>query len=312
MEFHYDKKKNYRPIPPHEQTLPTVTAEKFHLVTREKPKHLEGVCFDKSGDMFFTSTYEGKIYKLDMNTQKMTCMWHDPDLKPASVKLHRDGRMFISCLGTAAKSGRIVVANQDGTEERIIAEGYDVDDIVFDSQGGFYFTHFVGTVYNPIGGIYYVTPDLETMECFIPNLCAPNGVCLSTDEKIMWVTEFTAGRLLRIPLGSPYGSVAYHFTGFYGPDSCSVDEDDNVYVALFEQGRVLVFSPDGFPIGQILMPNRDIGSNLCSSHPMVHPDTKEVYISTADDINNEGSWIMKAPAFAKGNKKAFQFTEEGV
>ena len=70
----------------------------------------------------------------------------------------------------------------------------------------------------------------------------------------------------------------------------------------------MVFNPYGCPIGQILMPNREIGHNLCTSHPMVRPGKKELYITTADDNGDEGSWIMKAPAFAEGNKKAFQFT----
>jgi len=307
MDFSYNYTKDYRPIPPGERFERTVTAEKFHLVTSEKPKHLEGLCFDRDGNMYFTSTYDGAVFFLDMKTKEMTCKWKDPDLKAASVKLHKDGRMFISCLGTEKKSGRIVVVRQDGTEERVIAEGYDIDDIVFDHEGGFYFTHFVGTINNPTGGIYYVPPSLEGLSCVVSNLCAPNGVCLSTDEKIMWVTEFSAGRLLQVPMNSPLISVVYHFTGFYGPDSCSVDEDDNVYVAMFDQGRIIVFNRDGYPIGQILMPNREIGHNLCSSHPMVRPDTKDLYITTADDVGDEGSWIMKAPAFGKGNKSAYQF-----
>lgn len=309
MDFTYDMKTDYRPLPPGERFEKTVVAEKFHLVTKERPKHTEGIIFDRDGNMYFCSGYEGRVYKLNMTTLERECVYFDPDLKPVSVKLHRDGRLFISTLGTGKKDGRIVVLNPDYTWDRDIAVGMPVDDIVFDHEGGFYFSHFVGTVYDPCGGIYYVSPHLEHMKCFIPNLCSPNGVCLSTDESIMWVTEFTAGRLLRIPMNNlAYGSVVYHFTGYYGPDSVSVDEDDNVYVALFEQGRVMVFNKDGYPFGQVLMPGREEGKNLCSAHPMVRPDTKELYIATADDLTDEGSWIMKAPAFAKGNKKAFQFT----
>ena len=65
MTFTYNMRTDYRPIPPGEQGLQSVTAEKFHLVTREKPKHLEGICFDKYDNMYFTSTYDGKAYRLD-------------------------------------------------------------------------------------------------------------------------------------------------------------------------------------------------------------------------------------------------------
>lgn len=308
MEFKYDMSRDYRPIPPGEQGLPIVTAEKFHLVTRERPKHTEGVIFDKNGDMYFTSTYQGRIFRLNMQTMERECLWYDPDLKPVSVKLDRKGRIFISCLGTANKSGRIVVLGSDLKEERVLAEGRDIDDVAFDADGNLYYTHFIGTVYNPVGGIYKITPDMEHEELFMGNLCSPNGVCFSTDYKIMWITEFTAGRLLRIPMGSPYGSVVYHFTGYYGPDSVSVDAADNVYVCLFDQGRVMIFNPDGYPIGQILMPNREVGHNLGSAHAMVKPGTKDCYIACADDNGNEGSWIMKAPALAEGNSKAYHLT----
>lgn len=305
----YDMKTDYRPIPPGERFEKTVTAEKFHCITMERPKHTEGVIFDRLGRMLYASGYEGKVFRLDMNTLERELVWFDPDLKPVSVKIHRDGRLFISCLGTPKKDGRIVVTSPDGEWERDLAIGFPVDDIVFDHEGGLYFTHFVGTVYNPCGGIYYISPDLEHMKCFIPNLASPNGIALSTDESIMWVTEFTGGRLLRIPINSvSYGAVVYHFTGFYGPDSCSVDADDNLYVALYESGRVMVFNKDGYPFGQILMPGRDEGRNLLSTHPMVRPGTKELYISCADDITDEGSWIMKAPAFGMGNEKAFHLT----
>ena len=74
-------------------------------MTKEKPKHLEGICFDRNGDMYFTSTYEGAVYFVDMKTGKQTLKWQDKDLKAACLlKLHKDGRMFISCIGTERRS----------------------------------------------------------------------------------------------------------------------------------------------------------------------------------------------------------------
>ena len=51
--------------PPGEQSLLSVTAEKFFLVPRDRPKRLEGTTVDKNGDMYFTSNYTGRVYKLD-------------------------------------------------------------------------------------------------------------------------------------------------------------------------------------------------------------------------------------------------------
>lgn len=121
----------------------------------------------------------------------------------------------------------------------------------FDQNGNMYYTHFTGTVYNPDGAVYRVTPDFEHEEVFIPHLCGPNGICFSPDYSVMWITEFTAGRLLRIPMNNPgLGCVVYHFTGYLARHSCEVDADGNVYVCMFNQGRIMVFNPDGYPIGR--------------------------------------------------------------
>ncbi len=73
--------------------------------------------------------------------------------------------------------------------------------MVFDSKGGFYFTDFRGYSTNPLGGVYYVSPDFRTVTpAIIQNISVANGIALSTDEKVLWVTETTANRLHRIAL----------------------------------------------------------------------------------------------------------------
>ena len=120
--------------PPGEQGLLSVTAEKFFLVHRDRPKRLEGTTFDKNGDMYFTSNYTGRVYKLDMNTLELRVVWEDADTRPASVKLHRDGRMFIPCLA-GRKSGRLIMADPDGKTMDVLVEGCDIDDVAFDAEG---------------------------------------------------------------------------------------------------------------------------------------------------------------------------------
>jgi len=103
-------------------------------------------------------------------------------------------------------------------------------------------------------------PDLGTVKTFVSNLASPNGIALSTDGSILWVTETAAGVLHRIAMNDSFRSTApYRFEGFYGPDSCSVDEDDNLYVAMARQGRVMVFNSLGFLIGQVITPDCEHG-----------------------------------------------------
>ena len=193
---------------------------------------------------------------------------------------------------------------------RWILRGYSVDDLVFDKDGGFYFTDFIGSFRDRLGGVYYVNPDMNKITRFCGDMCQPNGIALSKDGTILWVTEFQAQRLHRFNIATGRASIPYHFTGFAGPDSCSIDNDDNLYVALPDQGRIMVFNHYGSPIAQIVMPGREKGHNLFTTHPMCRPGKKEVYITCKDTAkeNNEGSCVFVAGSFAEGNETMYQFT----
>ena len=81
--------------------------------------------------------------------------------------------------------------------------GYVPNDLVFDPQGGLYMSDFRGTSTLALGGVYYFPPALDTMAPVLPGLCMANGVALSPDGKVLWSTEFGAGRLHRAELRAP-------------------------------------------------------------------------------------------------------------
>ena len=64
----------------------------------------------------------------------------------------------------------------------------------------------------------------------------------------------------------------------------------------------------GYPIGQILMPGRDEGKMLRSTHPQFIPGTNQLLICTNDIENNSegGSMIYTVEGFAKGHE-SYQF-----
>ncbi len=296
------------PIPYAERHLQTVEADFFAQVSDQKFHHLEGLCFDRDDNLYVCHPFNGgEVLRLDMETKEFTHVFNDEGLFPVAVKIHKDGRLFVCCVGNT-KSGRILVMNPDGTDVKVIVEGYAVDDLVFDSKGGFYFTDYRGTIDNRIGGVYYVYPDYKTVEPVMKNLASPNGIALSKNEHVLWVTECDTNRLIRYILEKPgYQSVPYYFSGYAAPDSCCIDDEDNLYVAMFQQGRIMIFNPLGFPIGQVLLPNRDKGHNLVSTHPAIRPGTKELYICSCDDIGEEGANIFKSESFAMANTTSYQF-----
>ena len=304
------------PILAHEQGIQTITAEPW-LEISDKGLQLEGLCFDRNGDLILCEVFGGTIFHVAQPDKKITRLLKSHKENPAAVKIHKDGRLFVCYLGDFDCSGGIYAVDANGNKiQEIVSDietEYCVDDLVFDRKGGFYFTDFRGYSTNPKGGVYYVSPDFQSITPVIQNLAVANGVALSTDEKTLWVTETNTNRLHRIDLLedgvtiAPFGaSIPYHFTGHEGPDSCCIDSDDNLYVAMYGQGRVLVFNKRGYPIGQILIPGRDQGHMLRSTHPAFIPGTDQLIICSNDIENDGGSWIYTVKGFAKGHH-SYQF-----
>ena len=266
------------PLLASEQSLQTITAEPW-LEISDEGLQLEGLCFNRNGDLTLCEVFGGTIFHVTLPDKKVTQLFKSHKENPAAVKIHKDGRLFICYLGDFERSGGVFAVNAEGKAEETIVSDIDteycVDDLVFDSKGGFYFTDFRGYSTNPKGGVYYVAPDYKSITPVIQNLAVANGIALSTDEKTLWVTETNANRLHRIDLLedgvtiAPFGaSIPYHFTGHEGPDSCCIDSDDNLYVAMYGQGRVLVFNKKGYPIGQILI--QDAIKGICFVQHILH------------------------------------------
>ena len=147
---------------------------------------LEGLVFDRDHNLFLCEVFGGKIFKVDIDTKRFQQRFNQQN-KIHAVKIHKDGRLFTCYLGDFESTGGIFATDEHGEQfEEIISElntEYCIDDMVFDSKGGFYFTDFRGYSTNPKGGVYYVSPDFKTVTPVIQNISVANGVALSTDEK---------------------------------------------------------------------------------------------------------------------------------
>lgn len=314
----YEAESRHVPIPPSEQGLQTITAQPFFKVS-DQWAQLEGLCFDRSGDLFFTDILTSQVLKLELATKKMTLVYQAPaGYGCAAVKIHKDGRLFVCCGGDWLDKGCLFAIQPDGSDFQMIIPfeaGFVIDDMIFDDDGSFYFTNYKGSTGKADGGVFHVSADYKTIQTVIENLNAPNGITLTTDRSALWITETGANRLNFAYLGKDRTSVVtdccsvpYHFTGYFGPDSVCIDAEDNVYVAMYEQGRVMVFNRHGYPIGQILIPGRENGHMLHSEHAVLRPGTDELYICANDGKNNGGSWIFKVRGFAGAWTDCFQFS----
>jgi lactonase len=306
------------------QGVQTVVAEKWLLVT-EEPEGPEGLIFDRDGNLFLVVVGNGSVLKSAPPYKEVTTVYGPSKSRFATVKIHKDGRLFLCDLGEQQgyrgdDTGRIIAMQPDGSDIEVIvpAGRFTPDDMVFDDKGGFYFTDFkdytdVSNTAN--GAVYYVSPDFKTITPVLKNLASPNGIALSKNGKTLWVTETFNQQLHRLALGADgttlglYGHmIPYRFSGFGGPDSAMIDADDNVYVACFGAGKVMVFNMLGNLIGQVLIPGREAGYMLSTTTMAILPGTDDLLIG-AGDFAGRGAWIFKAKTFAKSWDGAYQFQE---
>jgi lactonase len=305
-ELNYNEAtRGWVPVPVPERELLTVTAEPYFKVS-DGLVALEGPAYDRQGNLLFVDIHGGRILCLTP-AGTLTTVHTDATLRPAGIAIHKDGRIFVAGIGDDV-AGRIIALDCDGRNLQTVVPataGYVPDDLVFDRKGGFYFTDLKGTSTTPTGGVYHVSPDLRTVTAILPNMSSANGVALSPDERVLWATEFCTSCLHRVELQSStavarFGtSIPYRFVG-HAPDSMRADVDGNVYVAMYLQGRVLVFSPNGIPIGQILLPGREKNHFLKSTSLAFVPGSRDVVIVARDEVGGGGSMIFRARGFAEG------------
>jgi gluconolactonase len=150
------------------------------------------------------------------------------------------------------------------------------NDIVFDRQGGFWFTDAGKGLPRQLyrAGVYYGRTDgSEIREVIYPMLQA-NGIGLSADEDRLYVAETITGRLWefeltapgevrKLPFPSPNGGrLLAGVTGFQLFDSLAVDSAGNICVATLFNGGITVVSSDGRSVSHVALPDR-YTTNIC-------------------------------------------------
>jgi gluconolactonase len=151
------------------------------------------------------------------------------------------------------------------------------NDIVFDDQGGFWFTDHGKVDYakrcHDIVGIFYAKADGSHLEEVIFPSNNPNGIGLSPDGKTLYAAETYTCRLMKFNVTEP-GKVApdagpggpgiplYRPAGYKFFDSLGVEECGNICVATIGECGISVISPEGELVE--FVPTPDIfTTNIC-------------------------------------------------
>jgi gluconolactonase len=199
------------------------------------------------------------------------------------LAFRQDGSTFRS-LGQSPdyRGGSIdVVDSRTGRVERL----YDrcgrhplrgPNDLVFDGQGGFWFTDFGKRRDRDFdrGFVYWARADGSEIREVIPRMFQPNGIGISPDGQHLYVAETHSARLWSFeivapgeirPLGppSPYGGRLVAGPGGYLQfDSLAVTDSGAICIATGEGAGIIEISADGAFVRQHAMPDTLV-TNIC-------------------------------------------------
>jgi gluconolactonase len=151
------------------------------------------------------------------------------------------------------------------------------NDIVFDADGGFWFTCLGQTdgEVRRLGALYYALPDGSKIIRWRSGLASPNGVGLSPDERTVYMADCMVGRLYAYDLTAPGvmadstapagGRVIATLPGYQWLDSLAVEAGGRICVATLWNGGITVFEPGG-AYEQLAFPDA-VTTNICFGGP---------------------------------------------
>lgn len=193
------------------------------------------------------------------------------------------------------------------------------NDLVYRSDGSLYFTdppYGLRTQSDSdpakqlkVNGVYRIPhalqqrpgapPERAELQLLIGNLPRPNGIAFSPDEKYLYVDNSQPKKIWMRYRVLPDGKLTdakllYDATNdprVGGPDGMKVDEQGNIYSA--GPGGVWIFTPEGKPLGTLLIPER------VSNVAWGGADRHTLYITASSSIYRVRLKIAGAPIVRK-------------
>lgn len=224
----------------------------------------EGPVWLPEGYLLFSDIPASRIYK--WSEKDGLEVWRDPSLKSNGLALDTQGRLVVC----EQQNRRVIRINDDGTTtalaERWQGKRFNSpNDVVVRSDGTVYFsdpTYYVEPEDREIDvqAFYAIRPDGETIQV-ASGYEKPNGLCLSPDEKILYVND-SGRRIIDAYDIQPDGTLANKrlFADLASeekrgnPDGMKCDRKGNVYST--GPGGVWIFRPDGSLIGKLILPEQ--------------------------------------------------------
>ena len=154
------------------------------------------------------------------------------------------------------------------------------NDIVFDREGGMWFTDHGKTRRGARdrGGVYYATTDGSSITRVIAPMDGPNGIGISPDGRELYVAETLPGRLWSFSISAPgeiervqgpvpweHGHLVANPAGYNLFDSLALEAQGNICVGTIPNA-IYVIAPTGNTVERIEMPDM-MPTNICFGGP---------------------------------------------
>ena len=256
---------------------------------------LEGPVFDRAGRLYVTDIPFGRIFRVDPDGEWTLVTEYDG--WPNGLKIHRDGRIFVTCY----KHGIMLLDPESGAVTPFLetagSEGFrGVNDLTFAANGDLYFTDQGQTgLQDPTGRVYRLRPSGE-LTCLVDTVPSPNGIVIDDAMASLFVAVTRAQQIWRIPLGASgmvakVGVFAQLHGGMGGPDGIALDAEGCLVVAHTGFGSIWRLSPVAEPLLRVKSPAGISTTNVAYGGP----DNRTLFITESQT----GS-ILKAPMPAPG------------
>ena len=268
--------------------IPGVIAagQKWTRVWQVVGNNADGILADNDGSLLLAQNDNGAIVKLDKNG-KVSTVYKDLNTSGA-LSRNSKGALF------AVERGLHNTVRQLAPQNRVHANTFNgdpldclggvINDLTADSKGGVYFTH---------GGLFYADPK-GVVTRYGENL-RTNGVVLSPDEKVVYVTNGNSVAAFDVQAdGSLTNQRVFVMLPSGGGDGMTIDAQGRLYITAGP--NVHVASPDGKLLGSIPAPVSLITAAFAG------PDKKTLYAVTslrAPD-GTQSAEVYSIPMVAQG------------
>jgi sugar lactone lactonase YvrE len=273
------------------QTL--VPGEEWQLVSQGH-RHTDGPAVSGTGELYFTDPANNRIHKVALDGKVSTFVENSSGAN--GLMFGPDGRLYAGLTRT-----RQIVAYDAGGKAEVIAGDLPSNDLAVNVKGDLYVTDTANKKvwFVPKGGTPRVVDE---------GIDAPNGVLLSPDQTLLYVSDYS-GQLSWVFQIQADGSLAHKQKYFYvhmadaaprsGSDGMAVDTDGRVYIAtplgvqVFDQiGKCHAIIPA--PQATASLSNVEFGG----------PNMDEMYVTNGDKVFKRKTKVKGVLSWQKPIKPA--------